>query len=478
MSPVQTFRRAASLALFFAAPAALAAAPNVVLIIADDVSYEDVGPNGGAQVRTPHLDALARDGMRFTRAFLTCSSCSPSRCSLITGRYPHATGAAELHQPLPDDQTPFPALLQQAGYFTAAAGKWHLGPHAKGAFDVTREGGGPSGCEHWVRTLQERPRDKPFFLWLAAFDAHRDYETGVVDPPHDPAEVVVPPYLADAPETRTDLALYYDEIARLDGYVGDVLNELDAQGVADETLVLFLADNGRPFTRCKTTIYDSGVHTPLLVRWPAAVVAGGVCERLVSSVDFAPTLLQLAGVQSPKMVQGRSFAALLADPAAPPTRDYVYAEHNWHDYMACERSVRSERHLYIRNYFPFLPGTPPADAVRSVTHQKMLALWDAGELSPKQAGPFVAPRVSEELYDVEADPHCLRNLLHPAADAQDVNTVAGQAIAVPREVRGVYAAHRQALADWQAATGDVILDDPTPDGFDRRTGRRSPGDAD
>ena len=157
--------------------------PNFIIMIADDVSPEDIGAYGHPHIRTPNIDAMARDGMRFDAAFLTCSSCSPSRCSINTGRYPHATGAAELHQPLPEAQVTFAELLKQAGYYTAAAGKWHMGPHAKRGYDKVTEGGGPSGCEAWVKTLQDRPRDKPFFLWLASFDAHRGYAKNTIARP-------------------------------------------------------------------------------------------------------------------------------------------------------------------------------------------------------------------------------------------------------------------------------------------------------
>jgi arylsulfatase A-like enzyme len=188
--------------------------------------------------------------MRFTRAFLTASSCSPSRSSMITGRYPHSTGAQQLHWPLPPDQITFVELLKKAGYWTAAAGKWHLGEAVEGPFRSrhrsqssrfpTRpcsgqpapptDASGKSGAGQWVSTLQTRPKGKPFFLWLAAFDPHRDYEEGIIPNPHRPEDVVVPPYLPDVPETRKDLALYYDEITRLDRYVGEVLAELDRQG--------------------------------------------------------------------------------------------------------------------------------------------------------------------------------------------------------------------------------------------------------
>src|SRR5262249_19065677 len=153
-----------------------------------------------------------------------------------------------------------------------------------------------SGCDQWVATLRERPAEKPFFLWLAALDPHRDYEPGAIPSPHRPEDVLVPPYLPDVDAVRRDLALYYDEISRLDRFVGAVLAELDRQKIVDDTLVLFLSDNGRPFPRCKTTLYDSGIATPWIVRWPGHVAAGSHCDRLVSAIDIAPTILSIAGL--------------------------------------------------------------------------------------------------------------------------------------------------------------------------------------
>ena len=211
-----------------AAPAEAATRPpNLVLIIADDLGAEDSGPYGSRGVRTPHLDRLAREGMRFTAAFNTCSSCSPSRSSIITGRYPHGTGAERLHMPLPKEQITFVEKLKAAGYWTAQAGKWHLGPFVRDRFDVVHDdtkavpsaNNDGSGCLQWVSTLRERPKDKPFFLWLASHDPHRPYFEGTLPVPHRPDETEVPPYLPDVPPTRKDLAMYYDEIGRLDGYV-------------------------------------------------------------------------------------------------------------------------------------------------------------------------------------------------------------------------------------------------------------------
>lgn len=458
--------------------------PNIVLFIADDMAWDDCGAYGHPSIKTPNLDALARDGLRFDRAFLTCSSCSPSRSSLITGRYPHATGAEELHWPLPADQVTFVERLGQAGYYAAAAGKWHLGNAVKDRFDEVREanprgfqlptgdeagaeaeragslgfdaaGAAQAGCDQWVPVLRDRPRDRPFFLWLAALDPHRDYREGTIPEPHPPGEMVVPPYLPDTPEVRRDLALYCDEISRLDHYVGLVLDELDRQGVADETLVLFMSDNGRPFPRCKTTVYDSGIRTPLIARWPGRISPGSTTPALISTVDLAPTLLSVAGIEAGPTFQGRDASSLFDDPSAS-IREAVFAEHNWHDYAARKRAVRSDRYKYIRNDDATMPLTPPADAVRSPTFSEMKRLRDSGGLGPYQGSCFALPRPVEELYDVEADPHELTNL------ADD-----------PRHAE-VLEAMRAALDSWAAETDDAPPVALSGDEFDRESGEPFP----
>ncbi|MBA4065625.1 MAG: heparan N-sulfatase [Isosphaera sp.] len=444
----------AALALALAAPAA-AAPPNVVVVIADDMAAEDCGAYGHPKVRTPNLDRLARDGVRFDRAFLTCSSCSPSRASILTGRYPHQTGAEQLHWPLPADQVMVSTPLRKAGYWTAAAGKWHLGAAAKKQFDVVEEGGGKGGNEGWVPLLRGRPKDKPFFVWLAATDPHRPYEPGAVAKPHAPADAVVPPYLPDPPAVRADLAAYYDEIARLDAHLGEVLDELDRQKVADDTVVVFLSDNGRPFPRCKTTVYDSGVRTPFVVRWPAKVKAGGVCGRLVSSVDLAPTVLGLAGLKPGPTFVGKDFAPLLADPTKA-VREFVFAERNWHDYEARIRAVRSERFKLVRNDYRDLPNTPPADAVRSPSFAELVRLRDADKLTPPLRACFAKPLAREELYDVDADPHELADVSADPRHAAELGRL------------------RAALAGWAKETDDRVPKERTPDGFDRETGKPLP----
>ena len=427
------------------------ARPNFVLIIGDDISFDDFGCYGHPHLRTPHVDRLAAGGMRFTNAYLTTSQCSPTRCSLITGRYPHNTGAPELHMPLPKGQVMFPALLKQAGYHTAAAGKWHLGDYAKTAFDTIVDSG-PGGGERWVETLAKRPPDKPFLMWFASHDAHRPWQPDPDAQPHPPGRVVIPPYLIDTPAAREDMARYYDEVRRLDRHLGQVVAELERQGALDNTCIIFMADNGRPFPRCKTRLYDSGVKTPLVIHWPAGIPrAGGVCDALVSVIDIAPSLLALAGLMAPESCQGVSFVPLLADPAAK-VRQVSFAEHNWHGQIAHERMVRHGDYLYIRNAHPQLPQICGLED--QCPQRELRALAAQGKLTPAQMDPLLEPRPAEELFLVTADPHQLHNL----ADAP------GHRAALERM--------RAFLDDWQRRTGDTTppLDQATPDRYDRRTG--------
>ena len=222
----------------------LANKANVVFFIADDVSQEDFGCYGHPVIQTPNVDALAKKGMRFENAYLTTSSCSPSRCSIITGRYPHNTGAPELHVRLPQEQVRFPELLREAGYYTVLSGKNHMFGNKDRSFDRITGGGGPGKEKDWVEHVRERPKDKPFFFWFASTDAHRAWSITEEAPRYDPKEVIIPPYLVDTPITREDLTGYYHEVSRFDYYVGLVTDELKKQGVLDNTMIVVAADNG------------------------------------------------------------------------------------------------------------------------------------------------------------------------------------------------------------------------------------------
>jgi len=433
------------------------------LIIADDVSAEDLGCYGNDRIKTPSIDQLANEGIRFDNAYLTTSSCSPSRCSIISGRYPHSTGAAELHTPLPYSVIPFPLLLKDSGYYTAQAGKWHMGASVHRAFDrYTDNNGydnGEGGEDKWVRFLRERPKNKPFFFWLASLDAHRPWGAGKFAITHRPSDVLVPVYLSDDDSTRLDIASYYNEIARFDHYVGQVVKELKMQGVLDNTLILIIADNGRPFPRSKTRLYDSGIRTPFIVHWPNGVLdnRGSSTSSLVSTIDIAPTFLALAGVSAPPGFQGMSFAPILMDTMIK-TRGIVYAEHNWHDYEAYERMVRTSDFLYIYNGRPNLTNCGPVDSKTSVAQRVLNRLRDNGQLTAAQTDIFASPRPVEELFDVKRDPHQLVNIALEENYKERLNKM------------------RELLKIWQHETGDTEPRNLTPDWFNRETGEALNGE--
>lgn len=430
------------------------ASPNFIIFIADDVSWDDLGCYGNKQIKTPNIDRLAAEGIRFTNMFLTASSSSPSRNSIITGRYPHNTGGAELHSEPPDYMISFPEILKKKGYYTVQAGKFHMGAYARRGFDIINENGklnGDGGEALWVKCLQDRPADKPFFMWFAAMDAHRAWGPNEFSMTHDSDGLKPPYYLANGIKTRQDLGKYYDEIYRWDHFIGLVYEELVKQGVADNTMIIVMADNGRPFPHSKTRVNDRGLKTPFIVHWPGGVGTESVSEALTSSIDIAPTILELAGIEIPEVIQGRSFVKLLNKPHEE-FRNYVFAEHNWHDYEAHERMIRTRDHLYILNSRPQFPQMGPADAVGSPSYAELDSIRIAGSISKEQSDVFVAPRASVELYDCKSDPDQFVNIAGISAYAK-----------VEKKMRSI-------LDTWMKETGDNIPESITKDWYKRAPG--------
>ncbi len=435
--------------------------PNIIFIIGDDISAEDIGCYGNKKIKTPNIDRMAQEGMKFTNFYLTASSCSPSRTSILTGRYPHNTGAAELHTPLPAHLDYFPELLKKAGYYTAHSGKFHEGPNTKRAYDLMvndRPSVGEGGEEKWLDILQNRPKDQAFFFWFAAFDAHRPWSSVDSFPqPHNPAtDITIPPPLLDTKNTRLDLASYYNEISRLDYHLGKLQRELERQGIAENTVIVFMADNGRPFSGSKTRVYDTGMRTPFVMKWPAGIKkTGATSKSLVSAVDIAPTLLDVAGVKPTARIQGVSFANLLKNPEQK-FRNYVFSEHNWHDYAAYERAVRSKDFLYVINKRPELANGGPIDANQSPSAKDLNAARQDGALTPIQKDIFLSPRPPEEFFDVRSDLIQEKNRINDPAFARKVEKL------------------RKTLTQWQEETGDTVPENITPDWYHRETGKPLP----
>jgi len=410
--------------LLLAAHGALAAAqdrPNIVVFLADDLGWRDVGAYGNAGIRTPHIDAIARAGLRVQVAIGTSPQCSPSRISMLSGRWPHTTRTEDLHTPLPEGERLLPFLLRERGYFTGHMAKTHYGPLGERQFEWYS----PETASALPAFLDSAGA-RPFFLWVGFHDPHRPYERGAVSPPHSPARVTVPPWLADTPETRADLALYYDEIARMDGEIGRMMAELERRGLEDNTLVIFLSDNGAPFPREKGTLYDAGTRTPLLFAWRGVIPAGSVWSRgQVSTIDLAPTILEIAGAPIPANVQGRNARALLGAPDRFEGTRYAFSERNWHDCDEHQRSVRTTRFKLVRtDAYTELPLCTAADIGGSPSFLALRALAKAGRLTSAQRRLFEAPRARLELYDLASDPNELVNVADDPRYATEVRELA------------------------------------------------------
>jgi N-sulfoglucosamine sulfohydrolase len=409
-------------ALAAQAPAPPRGRPNVIVFVGDDLGWRDTGVYGNHAIRTPNIDRLAQSGLRVEYAFGTSPSCSSSRISMLTGKYPHSTGAEDLHMPLPETERIVPSYLQSVGYFTGDMAKTHYGPNGERQFQWYSK----ETAEAFPGFL-DSAGTRPFFLWVGFHEPHRPYHPGAVSTPHSPDQVVVPPHLVDTPETRADLALYYDATARMDGAIGRMLAELDRRKLRDKTVVVFLSDNGAPFPREKGTLYDSGTRTPLIFSWPPVIRAGTTYGGgLVSTVDLAPTILDLAGADPAAAMQGRSLRALFTAPASYPGRMYVFSERNWHDCDEHQRSIRTRRFKLIRtDAYTALPLCTAADIGASPSFLSLRAAAKARRLTPAQQRLFEAPRARIELYDLAADPWEFRNVADDPAYAGEARKLAG-----------------------------------------------------
>src|SRR4051812_30613754 len=333
-----------------------AATPNILLILSDDHSAPHLGCYGDKDIRTPNLDRLATEGMRFDRAYVTCPQCVPSRASILTGRHPIDIGMTRFSAALPRDVVTFPELLRkQRGYYTGLCGRsYHLNgtllnnpaikpnlkpedfPNFDERYDYVKVAPGQDR-RHRTETLRQFnefldkvPAGKPFFLQLCWSDPHRPHTDDDLPYKHAPAAISIPPFYPDAAAPRHDLAAYYDELGRMDGNTGTVLQSLAERKLAENTIVIFMGDNGASQLRGKGTLNEFGVHVPLIVRYPGVVKPGSATSALVSGDDLAPTLLAAVGVEAPANLTGVSFLPLLKDSAAPAARAVVFAERGPH----------------------------------------------------------------------------------------------------------------------------------------------------
>jgi uncharacterized sulfatase len=414
------------------AQAADAARPNILFCIADDWSWPHASIGGDKVVKTPTFDRVAREGVLFRNAFVTSPSCTPSRGSIVTGQWHwRLEDGANLWSTLPAKFEVYPDLLEKAGYHVGCTRKgWGPGQHEPGG--RTRNPAGPQ-FKNFEVFLKARPQGAPFCFWFGSSDPHRPYERDSgVQSGMKPEDVEVPPYLPDSEIVRKDLCDYYFEVQRFDREVGELLRLLEERGELDRTLVVITGDNGLPFPRAKSNLYDSGTNVPLAVRWPARVTGGRAVEDFVSLQDLAPTFLEAAGLTASAAMTGRNLLGLLASGKSgrvDPARDHVLTGKERHAWVRKDglgypcRAIRTTDFLYIRNFKPDRwPAGDPVDGGAPFYPNRSYGDIDDGPtktyLIEHRHEPGVKPlfeqtcekRPAEELYDLRKDPHQLQNV--------------------------------------------------------------------
>ena len=460
------------------------ARPNILWISAEDLS-PDLGCYGDAYAATPNLDRFAAQGLRYDRAFSVYGVCAPSRSSIITGQYPAAIGTGHMRSngaPPPETRC-FTEYLREAGYYCTNNVKtdYNFDPPATAWDEV-------SNRAHW----RNRPQGMPFFSVLNFTITHESQarptpeqyakNTARLTPAqrHDPARAVLPPYLPDTPVVRDNWAKNYDNISALDHIVGDVLKQLEEDGLANNTIVFFWGDHGRGLTRGKRWVYDSGIHVPLLVRWPGALKPGTSTQRLVSLMDLGPTVLSLAGIPTPKQMHASAFLG----PHEAPARKYIHAFRDRMDETPDTiRAVRDTRFKYIRNYRPELPYAQDIKYMNEMPMLKeMRRLHAEGKLTGAPALWFAPTKPTEELYDCDSDPHEIRNLAADPAHKAKLEELRGEHERWRREHVDLTALPETELMErmrpggvWRTAPEPTVLAAKTKSGIRVTLGSDTPG---
>jgi len=403
--------------------------PNLLLIFVDNVGYGDLGCYGNRDVLTPNMDRLAAEGVRCLDFTIASPSCTPSRGALLAGQhFWRLREGANLWSRWPTNFAAYPDLLAKAGYHVGLKGKgW--GPGDVNFYGHPRNPAGPS-VKDFGAFLTNKPAGKPFCFWFGSTDPHRLYERGTgVKSGLKIEDVVMPPYLPDAPEVRSDVLDYYFEIERFDRDIGAMLKLLEDRGELDNTLVVITSDNGWPFPRGKATCYDAGTRMPLAIRWPAKVEGGRVVDDFVSHTDLAPTILEVAGLKPPVEMTGKSLVSLLTSGRSglvETSRDKIFFGRERHASVRAgnvcypTRGIRNADFLLLRNYEPerWPAGDPPVygdvdqhlDIAGSPTKQAVVEHGD----KPGRKRLFdlaIGKRPAEELYDLKADPQEAHDLL-------------------------------------------------------------------
>ncbi|MGM9509107.1 sulfatase family protein [Larkinella sp. GY13] len=408
---------------------------NIIFILSDDHSAPFLSSYGYPSIKTPNIDRLAQEGIRYTRAYTTAPQCVLSRAALMTGRSTLDIGMTRFSAPLPADIVTYPELLRKAGYYTGICGRnFHLNgnraiPESAEVYDkygletfknrvdyLKVSANSDTIFRQYAEFLDKTPKGKPFFLQVGYSDPHRVFTAKTSEP--DPATLKLPEGWPDTRLVREDFVAYLGEIQRLDGDVGRLLDEIKKRGLEQNTLVVFMGDNGGALLRGKGTLYNLGINVPLIARHPGLIKAGQVSNAIISGEDLAPTFLQVAGVAIPPILTGKSLVPSFQQAAYEP-HDYVFSVRGAHGHglptstvhFDLGRTVISNKYKLIYNALWQLPYTP-VDFAAQPFWLDLTQLHAEGKLDKKiDQRFFAARRELFELFDLEKDPNEFNNLI-------------------------------------------------------------------
>lgn len=389
-----------------------AARPNFLFILSDDHGIIDAGCYGNPVIKTPNIDALANEGLLFSRAFTPAAMCAPSRSSLFTGLNPHRHGCYMNHGSVSEEVQSIPHYLGQLGYRVGLAGKTHIKPKEAFPFEYM-----PLTLDA-IEDFMSRSNKEPFCLFVATNDPHaekigsrRGFRPSSL---YDPNNIPLPPYLVDTAETREQRAGYYDLVTRLDSLVGDISALVDNLNVSNLTLLTYASDHGASFPFEKWTCYEAGLNLPMIMRWPGRIKSGTQTDAMISFIDVVPTLVDLAG-GSPTALKfdGRSFKSVILENSTKH-HEYIFGTHTTEGIVNGSyypvRSIRNMRYKYIQN------TNSDGAFTNIITASENQAGWGSW-VQKAEHDPFAAKQVRlyqkrplEEVYDLKHDPHEMRNL--------------------------------------------------------------------
>jgi arylsulfatase A-like enzyme len=388
--------------------------PNIILFLSDDHGYHDSGVYGDPFVRTPNIDKLAAESMRFTQAYAGSPLCVPSRCVIQSGRLPFSNGAHAFGTGIKADVKLMPEYFRELGYHTAHVGKWHHGNGRQPEYDLKH-----ASDRKALEVLADHERTKPLLLVICSHQPHLPWAK---NEGYDPAKVKFPAKAVDTPETRQCRTEYYTDVTQMDAFLGEVLQAVKTNGLEDDTLLIYTSDQGANWPFAKWCVYQEGLRVPFLARWPGAIKPGTVTDAMVSFADILPMFIQAAGAVPPADIDGRGFLDLLTG-NVDKFRDCVFGSHT--GYMGKDlpginnhspaRTIITRDYQYIlnldggRSFDTHITGCKPKS-------RYYVAFWDSWverartDPAAKAIVDAYRHRPVEELYDLHADPDENTNL--------------------------------------------------------------------